>query len=63
MRRVAWAALLLPALMASIAVAQEPKSAEIRTAKAMTVEVEFAVDDDQAARLLDLLRRERVSIF
>jgi Rap1a immunity proteins len=35
MRRVAWAALLLPALMASIAVAQEPKSAEIRTAKAM----------------------------
>ena len=29
----------------------------------MTVEVEFAVDDDQAARLLDLLRRERVSIF
>ena len=29
----------------------------------MTVEVEFAVNDDEAARLIDLLRRERVSIF
>jgi len=40
MRHVAWAALLLPALAASAAftasaVAQEPKSAEIRSAKAM----------------------------
>jgi len=29
----------------------------------MTVVVEFGVDDDEAARLIDLLRRERVSIF
>jgi uncharacterized protein len=29
----------------------------------LTVEVEFAVDDNEAAALLDLLRRERVSIF
>ena len=35
MRRVAWAALLLPALLASVAVAQEPRSAGIGSAKAM----------------------------
>ena len=29
----------------------------------MTVEVEFVVDDDEATRLLDLIRRERLSIF
>jgi len=29
----------------------------------MTVEVEFVVDDAEAARLLDLIRRERLSIF
>jgi PII-like signaling protein len=29
----------------------------------LTVVVEFLVGDDDAARLLDLLRRERVSIF
>ncbi len=29
----------------------------------MTVEVEFVVTDEEADRLLDLLRRERVSIF
>jgi len=29
----------------------------------MTIEVEFVVNDDEAARLIDLLRRERVSIF
>jgi PII-like signaling protein len=29
----------------------------------MTVEVEFVVDDAEAERLLDLIRRERVSIF
>ncbi len=29
----------------------------------LTVEVEFVVRDEEAARLLDLLRRERVSIF
>jgi len=29
----------------------------------MTVEVEFVVTDDEAARLLDLLRREEVSVF
>ena len=29
----------------------------------MTVEVEFVVDDDDATRLLDLIRRERLSIF
>jgi hypothetical protein len=35
MRRVAWAALLLPALMASVAVAQETRNADNRSAKAM----------------------------
>jgi PII-like signaling protein len=29
----------------------------------MTVEVEFVVTDEEAARLLDLLRREEVSVF
>jgi PII-like signaling protein len=29
----------------------------------MTVEVEFVVTDDEAARLLDLLRGERVSVY
>ncbi|HUH93767.1 MAG TPA: DUF190 domain-containing protein [Casimicrobiaceae bacterium] len=29
----------------------------------MTIEVEFVVSDEEADRLLDLLRRERVSIF
>ena len=29
----------------------------------MTIEVEFVVNDDEAAKLIDLLRRERVSIF
>ena len=29
----------------------------------MTVEVEFVVDEDQAVRLLDLIRSERRSIF
>jgi len=29
----------------------------------MTVEVEFVVTDEEADKLLDLLRRERVSIF
>lgn len=29
----------------------------------MTVEVEFVVTDDETARLLDLVRRERVSVF
>src|SRR5258708_6465733 len=29
----------------------------------MTVEVEFVVTDEEAERLLELLRRERVSIF
>jgi uncharacterized protein len=29
----------------------------------VTVEVEFFVNDEEAARLLELLRRERVSIF
>jgi PII-like signaling protein len=29
----------------------------------MTVEVEFVVSDEEAEKLLDLLRRERVSIF
>jgi PII-like signaling protein len=29
----------------------------------MTIAVEFVVSDDEAARLIDLLRRERVSIF
>jgi PII-like signaling protein len=28
-----------------------------------TVEIEFAVSDEEAGRLLDLLRRERVSVF
>jgi PII-like signaling protein len=28
-----------------------------------TVEIEFAVSDEEADRLLDLLRRERVSVF
>ena len=29
----------------------------------MTIEVEFVVSDEQAEQLLDLLRKERVSIF
>lgn len=29
----------------------------------MTIEVEFVVTEEQAGKLLDLLRRERVSIF
>jgi PII-like signaling protein len=29
----------------------------------MTIEVEFVVSDEQAERLLELLRKERVSIF
>lgn len=29
----------------------------------MTIEVEFAVSDEEAEQLLDLLRQERVSIF
>jgi PII-like signaling protein len=29
----------------------------------MTVEVDFVVSDEEAGKLLDLLRRERVSIF
>jgi len=29
----------------------------------MTIEVEFVVSDEEAEKLLDLLRRERVSIF
>jgi PII-like signaling protein len=29
----------------------------------LTVEVEFAVTDEQAEQLLDLLRKERVSVF
>ncbi len=29
----------------------------------MTIEVEFVVSDEQAEQLLDLLRRERISIF
>ncbi len=29
----------------------------------MTIQVEFVVSDEQAEQLLDLLRRERVSIF
>ena len=28
-----------------------------------TVEIEFAVTDEEAGRLLDLLRRERISVF
>jgi len=29
----------------------------------LTIEVEFAVNDDEATRLLDLLQRERISVF
>jgi len=32
-------------------------------AAAMTVEVEFVVSDEEAEKLLSLLRRERVSVF